>query len=87
VNTQAKQEWPNSEILDLMEQRRKCRRETQQYKQLEKKSFAVNTQISEAKTKFYNAQCVQLEKLERSNPQLMQDKVKKITAGKKSYCS
>jgi len=27
VNTQAKQEWMNSEILDHMELRRKCRRE------------------------------------------------------------
>ena len=38
VHTQTKQEWMNSEILDLMEQRRKCRRETQQYKQLENHS-------------------------------------------------
>jgi len=72
----------NSEILDLMEQRRKCRRETQQYKQLDK---IIRIKCSEAKTNFYNAQCVQLEKLERPNPQLMRDKVKKITARKRSH--
>ena len=49
----------NSEILDLMEQQRKCRRETQQYKQLDK---IIRSKCSEAKTNFYNAQCIQLEK-------------------------
>ena len=51
-----------------MEQRRRCRRETQQYKQLDK---IIRSKCSEAKTNFYNAQCVQLEKLERSNSQLI----------------
>ena len=58
VNSQARQEWMNSEILDLMEQRRKCRRETRQYKQLDK---IIRSKCSEAKTNFYNAQCVLLE--------------------------
>jgi len=58
VNTQSKHEWMNSEILDLMEQRRKCKRKTQQYKQLDR---IIRSKCSEAKTNFYNAQCVQLE--------------------------
>jgi len=67
----------NPEILDFMNQRRKCKRGTKQYKQLD---IVIRNKCSKAKTNFYNAQCAQLEKLERSNPQLMHDKVNKIIA-------
>ena len=43
VNTQAKQEWMNSEILDLMELQRKCRREHNSINNWIK-SLAVNAQ-------------------------------------------
>jgi len=80
VSKQSTQEWMTPEILDLMEERRKCKKNTQQYKQLDKK---IRNKCLVAKESFYSRQCEELERLERSNPQAMHDNVRKITGRQK----
>ena len=87
VSKQTTQEWMTPEILDLMEERRKCKKNNQQYKQLDR---IIRNKCLEAKESFYSRQCKELERLERSNPQAMHDKVRKITGRQKrsqaSHC-
>jgi len=59
VTKQATQEWMTPEILDLMEERRKCKKNTQQYKQLVR---IIRNKCLEAKESFYSRQCEELER-------------------------
>src|SRR5206468_3172522 len=65
-----KQSWMNSDILRLMEERRNCkiRKEEDQYKKLK---HLIQKQCREAKDKYYEDKCKEIEMLDKVHSQLL----------------
>ena len=63
-----KQEWMTIDILNLMEVRRKAKGDNERYRELDRN---IRNKCQTAKTEFYDKQCEELERLEKTNPQLM----------------
>ena len=72
-----KQNWMNSEILRKMEERRKCknRQEEEQYKKLK---HEIQKLCREAKDKYYEDKCKEIEMLDKVHSQLLYKKIKEL---------
>ena len=68
------------EILDLMEERRKAKADTQKYKELDKQ---VKKRCNEAKEHWINTQCEEIEANNGVNSKTVHQKIKEVT-GKKA---
>ena len=80
-----KSSWMTNEILELMEQRRKLKRNTAEYKALHR---VIGKKCIQAKETWMNSECVEVEKLiERHAHKAVHQKVKEITCFKKSSVS
>src|SRR5881296_1256237 len=68
-----KQNWMNSEILHKMEERRKCKnmRDEEQYKKLKQE---IRKLCRQAKDKYYEDKCKEIEMLDKAHSQLMYQK-------------
>ena len=80
----ANQDWMTPEILKLMEERRKLKRRSPEYRRLDR---TIRNKCQEEKDKFYSQQCKEIELLERKNPQRMHDKVRQVVWRQKSGTS
>src|SRR5437867_1875970 len=69
-----KQNWMNSEILRKMEERRKCKnmKEEAQYKKLQHEM--IRKLCREAKDKYYEDKCKEIEMLDKAHNQLLYQK-------------
>ena len=75
-----KQNWMNSDILDMMEERRKFKNsftETGKGKYKELK-HTIQKQCRLAKDNYYNEKCIELEELDRIHSQLVYKKIKEF---------
>ena len=75
-----KQNWMNSDILDMMEERRKFKNtctETGRAKYKELK-HTIQKQCRLAKDNYYNEKCIELEELDRIHSQLVYKKIKEF---------
>src|SRR6059036_2680885 len=72
-----KQNWMNSEILHKIEERRKCKnmRDEEQYKKLKQE---IRKLCREAKDKYYEDKCKEIEMLDKAHCQLMYQKIKEL---------
>src|SRR3989441_11469446 len=72
-----KQNWMNSEILHKMEERRKCKnmRDEEQYKKLKQE---IRKLCRQAKDKYYEDKCKEIEMLDKVHNQLMYQKIKEL---------
>ena len=72
-----KQNWMNSEILRKMEERRKCKNmtEEEQYKKLK---HEIQKLCREAKDKYYDDKCKEIEMLDKAHSQLLYQKIKEL---------
>src|SRR2546425_13083571 len=72
-----KQNWMNSEILHKMEERRICKnmKAEEQYKRLKNE---IRKLCREAKDKYYEDKCKEIEKLDKAHSQLMYQKIKEL---------
>src|SRR2546425_470584 len=72
-----KQNWMNSEILHKMEERRKCKnmRDEEQYKKLKQE---IRKLCRQAKDKYYEDKCKEIEMLDKAHSQLMYQKIKEL---------
>ncbi len=75
--------WITQEILELMNKRRKLKRNSKMYKQLDRE---IRNACQKAKEMMYNNQCQEIEELEKKNSQLMHTKIKETT-NKYKTCS
>ena len=77
---EGKQEWINEHILNLMCERKRCRRDSARYKQLNKK---ITEECNKAKEKWLNDKCEAIEKLDKEHrSKKMHAKIKEITIKK-----
>src|SRR5437867_4577278 len=67
----------NSEILHKMEERRKCKnmRDEEQYKKLKQE---IRKLCRQAKDKYYEDKCMEIEMLDKAHSQLMYQKIKEL---------
>src|SRR5438876_9666156 len=67
----------NSEILHKMEERRKCKnmRDEEQYKKLKQE---IRKLCRQAKDKYYEDKCKEIEMLDKAHSQLMYQKIKEL---------
>ena len=72
--------WMNSEILGLIEERRKAKVNEQKYKELDKQ---IKKRCNEAKENWINTQCEEIEGNNRIDIKTMHQKIRDVT-GKKS---
>ena len=72
-----KQNWVNSEILHKMEERRVCKnmKAEEQYKRLKNE---IRKLCREAKDKYYEDKCKEIEMLDKAHSQLMYKKIKEL---------
>lgn len=78
----AKKKWMTEEILNLMEQRRKCKENEKAYVSLHAQ---ITTKCKEAKEKWLKDKCELIEQLQKTNnSKRMHDKIKEVTNWKKS---
>src|SRR6059036_2609975 len=72
-----KHNWMNSEILHKMEERRKCKnmRDEEQYRKLKQE---IQKLCLQAKDKYYEDKCKEIEMLDKSHSQLMYQKIKAL---------
>ncbi|CAF4310248.1 unnamed protein product, partial [Rotaria magnacalcarata] len=77
-----KKRWMNNEILQLMEQRRLKKSNLQEYKLIDK---AIKKKCSEAKEKWLNEQCSEIESKLSVNTKFAHQKINEITG--KSKCT
>ena len=72
-----RQSWMNSEILSKMEERRKCKimKEEEKYKKLK---HEVQKLCREAKDKYYEDKCKEIEMLDKVHSQLLYQKIKEL---------
>jgi len=75
-----KQNWMNSDILDMMEERRKYKNSCTEtgkgkYKELK---HTIQKQCRLAKDNYYNEKCIELEELDRIHSQLVYKKIKEF---------
>src|SRR3989442_14689794 len=72
-----KQNWMNSEILHKMEQRRKCKnmKDEEQYRRLRN---GIRRLYREAKDKYYEDKCKEIEMLDKAHSQLMYQEIKEL---------
>ena len=75
--------WMNKEILELMEERRKSKSDQVKYKMLNKE---VKKKCNEAKEKWINEQCQEIEQNQHLDSKYMHSKIKEVS-GKKSCTS
>ena len=75
-----KQEWMTTDILDLMEMRRKAKGDNDRYRELHR---YIRNRCRIEKEKYYVKQCEELERLEKKNPQLMHNKIRQVTGRRK----
>ena len=76
-----KQRWMNEEILQMMKERKKLKRKTGKYQEKDK---AIRTACTEAKEKWMNEQCKEIEDLEeRKQFRPMHQKIKEFTGRKR----
>ena len=80
---QAKKEWMTGEILELMKQRKEQKNKSEvRYQKLEKE---IRNKCREAKEKWYNEQCEEIEELEKGyKMNKMHAKIKELTNRKHS---
>ena len=85
-NEQAKQPWMTTEILNLMNQRRKYknRNSSKQYTEIDK---LIKQKCVKAKEELINKQCDELEDLANKNQQLLYKKIKTMTKPKIRYAN
>src|SRR5437867_5025284 len=74
-----KQNWMNSEILHKMEERRKCKnmRDEEQYKKLKQESRKLCRQ---AKDKYYEDKCKEIEMLDKAHSQFIDRKSTRLNS-------
>lgn len=72
-----KQNWMNSEILRKMEERRTCKinKDDEQYKKVKKE---IRMMCREAKEKYYEDKCKEIEMLDKVHSQLLYQKIKEL---------
>src|SRR5881296_2011742 len=72
-----KQNWTNSEILHKMGERRRCKnmRDEEQYKKLKQE---IQKLCRQAKDKYYEDKCKEIEMLDKAHIQLMYQKIKEL---------
>jgi len=70
-----KQNWMNSDILQKMEERRQCRnkKDVEQYKKLK---HDIQKMCREAKEKYLDEKCKEIEMLDKAHSQLLYQKIK-----------
>ena len=73
--------WMSSEILGLMEERRKAKADEQKYSELDKQ---VKQRCNEAKERWINTQCEAIEANTRINGKTMHQKIKEVIGTKAS---
>lgn len=74
-----KQKWMTEEILILMDERRQYRQNNrEEYKRLHR---LIQTKIRQAKTKYINTECAEIERLQRIHDDLNVHKKIKETTG------
>lgn len=73
--------WMKEEILDLMEDRRKAKREEKKYKELDR---LVKKKCNAAKEEWINSQCAEIEINTNIDSKLMQKKIQELTGKKAS---
>ena len=72
-----KQKWMTDKILNLMEERRKLKRNTSEYNLMERE---IKRQCKKAKADWYQRQCEEIEQMERNHQiKSLHEKVKQIT--------
>ena len=78
--------WMTEDILELMEERRKAKNDDNRYRMINKK---IKTRCNEAKEKWINSQCLEIENNIHGNTKFMHQKIKEVTIQKsatKSDC-
>ena len=78
--TKQHKKWMNQEILDLMEERRKKKNKETEYKKLNKK---VRNKCNEAKDKWINEQCKEIEQNQNKDSKYMHSKINEVSGNKK----
>ena len=75
-----KQNWMNSDILDLMEERRKFKNTCTETGRAKYKGLkhTIQKQCRLAKDNYYNEKCIELEELDRIHSQLVYKKIKEF---------
>ena len=73
--------WMNSEILNLMEERRKAKGDETKYKELDK---CIKKKCNEAKENWINSQCLEIENNTRIDSKTMHQKIKEVSGKKPS---
>ena len=71
--------WMNTEILQLMEERRKAKANEQKYKELDRQ---VKKRCNEAKENWINAQCQEIEANANIDSKTMHQKIRDVTGRK-----
>ena len=75
----ANQSWMKPEILKLMDERRKLKRRSTEYRVLDRR---IRNLCQMAEEELYDTRCAEIERLERRNPQKMYDKIRQMTGSK-----
>ena len=81
VKRNAKQKWMSDEILNLMEERRDCNRNTEEYKTLHRK---IKTKCKKAKEDWLKQKCKEVEDLPGKDLKAMHKKIEYVTGRKKT---
>lgn len=77
----SKNKWMKQEILELMEERRKCKlKNEEKYTELNSK---IKEECIKAKEEWIEKQCDEVHQLEKRNPKAMYEKIKELTGGKR----
>src|SRR6267154_1853093 len=74
---QVRYSWMNSEILSKMEERRKCKNMKEEEK-YEKLKHQIQKLCREAKDKYYEDKCKEIEMLDKVYSQLLHQKIKEL---------
>ena len=80
-NKKQHKKWITTEILELMEQRRMAKKDGKKYQILNKE---IKKKCNEAKEKWLNEQCQELENSKFENNKLLHDKIKEISGKRNS---
>ena len=78
----AKKKWMNDEILKMMDKRRKSKQDRDAYDALNKQ---ITTKCNEAKEKWLNEQCDDIEKIHKHDSKSMHARIREISG--KRICS
>ena len=71
--------WMSKDILDLMEERRKLKKEVPEYKKLNKR---IKKKCNEAKEEWINEQCQEIEQNQSKNSKYIHSKINEVSGNK-----